>query len=330
VKVLLTGANGFIGSHVLELLLERGFEVAALLRKTSDTSFIEACLPRVEVRYGALGSPDSVRKAVRGVDAVVHCAGLTKAVRKSQYHEVNADGTRDMVAACSACADSVRHLVHVSSLSVSGPGTSESPAREDAAPNPISAYGKSKALAEEHVRRDCRVPYTILRPAAVYGPRDRDLLVAFRMVGRGVLFLLGGGEQMVSLVYAADVAQGIVAAVGREAAFGRTYHLAHGVPWSQRAVLSKMAQAMGVSPLRIVVPVPLAYAAGLLCSLWSKATNAPSMLSLPKIPELIAPGWVCTTAAAEEELGFVARTPLEEGLRLTADWYGNNGWLRRR
>jgi nucleoside-diphosphate-sugar epimerase len=327
VKVLLTGANGFIGSHILDLLLQHGFDVACLLRKTSDTRFIEPCLPRVEVRYGSLDSPESLREAARGVDAVIHCAGRTKAVRKREFYEVNAEGTRNVVAACNASADSVRHLIYISTLSVSGPGSTESPAREDAPPRPVSAYGRSKHLAEDHVRRDCRVPYTIFRPAAVYGPRDRDLFVAFKTVHDGVLLLIRGGKQLVSFVYVTDVAEAVLKAIGCAGAYGNTYHLAHPVPWSQRAFLSKIADAMGAKPRPVVVPVPVLYPAALLWSVWSWATKRPRMLSLSKLPELTAPGWVCTTAQAAADLGFVAGIPLDEGVRLTLDWYRTNGWL---
>lgn len=326
-RVLLTGANGFIGSHILELLLGRGFGVALLLRKTSDTRFIERCLPHVEVRYGSLDTPECLREAVRGVEAVIHCAGKTKAVRKRELYEVNGEGTRNMVAACNASADSVRHLIHMSSLSVSGPGSAESPAREDAPPRPISAYGRSKQLAEDYVRRDCRVPYTILRPAAVYGPRDRDLFVAFKTVHDGVLLLIRRGRQPVSFVYVTDVAEAVVKALGCAAAQGNTYHLAHPVPWSQGAFLSKIADAMGVRPRRVLVPALVLYPAGLLAAARSWATKRPSMLSLAKVPELTAPGWVCTTRRAREDLAFVAQTTLDEGVRLTLDWYRSNGWL---
>jgi len=327
VKVLLTGANGFVGSHILDLLLQRGFGVAVLLRETSDTRFIEPCLSHVDVRYGSLDSPDSLRRAIRGADAVIHCAGKTKAVHKREFYEVNAEGTRNVVAACNASADSVRHLIHISSLSVSGPGSPESPAREDSPPHPVSDYGKSKQLAEDYVRGDCRVPYTIFRPAAVYGPRDRDFFVAFKTVRDGFLFLIRGGRQHVSFAYATDVAAGVVKAIGCAAAHGKTYHLAHPVPWSQRAFLSKIADAMHARPRRVFVPAPILYPACLLGSVRSWAARRPSMLSLSRAPELTAPGWVCATQQAEEDLGFVARMPLDEGVRLTLDWYRTNGWL---
>ncbi|MCK4374949.1 MAG: NAD-dependent epimerase/dehydratase family protein [Candidatus Brocadiae bacterium] len=326
-RVLLTGANGFIGSHILDRLVESGSEVAILLRRTGDTRFIEARLPRVDIRYGSLDSTESLREAFRDAEVIIHCAGKTKAVRKKDYYAVNAEGARRVVEACNALSDSVAQLILISSLAVSGPGSVESPAREDAPPRPVSTYGKSKMLGEQYVRRQSRVPYTILRPSAVYGPRDRDFYLAFRMARRKLLPLIGGGRQALSLIYAADVAEGVLRSIGNSASHGNTYHLAHAVPWTQRALLAKMAEAMGTRPLRFGVPAAVLYPACLLRDLWSRVTGRPSILTLEKVPEYRAPGWVCATDRAAEDLGFVAGTSLDEGIKLTLKWYTEQRWL---
>ncbi|MHC4591092.1 MAG: NAD-dependent epimerase/dehydratase family protein [Planctomycetota bacterium] len=325
-RVLLTGANGFIGSHLLDRLVESGSDVAILLRRTSDTSFIEGHLACVDVRYGSLESADSLREACRDANVVIHCAAKTKAVRTREYYEVNAHGTRNVVAACNA-SDSVEQLILVSSLAVSGPGTPESPASEEAEPQPVSHYGKSKALAERHVRQDSRVPYTILRPAAVYGPRDGDIYLAFKTIQRGLMPLIGGGRQPLSLICVGDVVEGVLKSIGRASALGGTYHLAHPVPLTQRAFLGEVAQAMGAKPLRIAVPTAALYPLCLVRDLWSRITSKPSIMNLQKVSECRAPGWVCSTARAAQDLDFVAATSLEQGVRLTLKWYRENGWL---
>jgi nucleoside-diphosphate-sugar epimerase len=326
VRVLLTGANGFIGSHVLDGLLESGAEATILLRTTSDTRFVERRLPAVQVQYGDVQAPGALREACRGAQVVIHCAGKTKALRKRDYFAVNADGTRNLVEACNA-AGSVEQLVLISSLAVSGPGLPADPAREEEPPRPVSVYGRSKALGERHVRDLCRVPYTILRPAAVYGPRDGDLLLAFKMVKRGIMPLIGGGRQPVSLVYVGDVVEGVLRSIGAAAGIGGTYHLAHPVPWTQRALLATIAEAIGVEPRRIVVPAAVLYPLCLVRWIWSRIAARPSIMSLEKIPEYAAPGWACATDRAARDLGFVARVGLEEGVRRTLSWYEGEGWL---
>lgn len=326
-KVLLTGANGFVGSHVLDALMAAGHEAAITLRRTSDTRFIDRHLGALQVHYAPLGEPEALRRAVAGAEVVIHCAGKTKAVRARDYFAVNAEGTRHVVEACNAHGETLRRLVHISSLAVSGPGTPLRPAREDAPPAPVSAYGRSKAQAEEHVRTACRVPYTILRPAAVYGPRDTDFFLLFKAVRGGLVPLVDGGRQPVSLAFAPDVAAGVLAAIGCDRARGRTYHLAHPVPWTQRALLGRMAEAMGVRPRHVPVPGPVLWGACLLRDLWARLTGRPSIMNLTKVPEYRAPGWVCATEAAREDLDFVAATDLDAGIRLTLKWYEDEGWL---
>lgn len=325
-KVLLTGANGFVGSHVLERLIEADHEVAVMLRRTSNTRFLRAHLQRVEVRYGSLESPESLRQALAGAEAVVHCAGRTKAVRRADYYAANAQGALHVAEACNACADTVRQLVLISSLAATGPGTPGSPARGDGPARPVSAYGRSKLLGERHVRERCRVPFTILRPAAVYGPRDGDFLLIFRAV-RGGLAPMVSASQPLSLIYVGDVAQAVVRSIGCARGFGNVYHLAHPAPCTQGELVRAVAQALDARPVRLPLPAPVLYPVCLARGLWARITGRPGILNMDKIAEYRAAGWVCETAAAREDLGFVADTALEEGLRRTAEWYAEAGWL---
>ena len=327
-RILLTGANGFIGSHLLEGLLGQGFDVAVLLRPTSDTQFIDPLLPRVDVRYGDLDSPDALRQAARAAEIVIHCAAKTKAMRKAEYRAVNAEGTRNLLEACSDSAGSVRQLIFLSSLAASGPGSVECPATEDAEPRPVSAYGRSKLLAEQYIHEFSRVPYTIMRPAAVYGPRDRDLFVAFRATRNGLMPMLKGGRQPFSNLYVGDLVRAVLGAIDRPACLGGTYHLAHPVPCTHREMAAKVAEAMERRPLRVYVPGWVLYPVCFVRGLIARITSRPGVLNLEKIPELTAPGWVCSTARAARDLDFVAPTELEDGVRQTLAWYETNGWLR--
>ncbi len=326
-KVLLTGGNGFVGSHVLDELLRRGHQVALLLRQTSDTRFIADALERVRVVEGDLQAPDSLAAAVRDAEAVVHCAGTTKALRRRDYFRVNARGTESLVNACNAHARSLRRFVLVSSQAVSGPGTSTEPAREDAAPRPVTVYGRSKMMAEEFVRKGCRAPFTILRPAAVYGPRDADFLVAFKAVADGLAPLIKGGRQRLCSVHVADVADAVMRALADGAGPG-PYHLAHPMPLTQREMLEDMSAALGRKPLYVPVPALLLYPALAVRGLLSRIMGRPSVMNLQKVRDYVAPGWVCSTARAAQELGFAARIAFPEGARQTAAWYVEHGWLK--
>jgi nucleoside-diphosphate-sugar epimerase len=324
----LTGGNGFVGSHILDELLRQGHEVTLLLRESSDTDLIRDALAQARVVRGDVQSAESLAPAVSDVEAVIHCAGKTKAVRQSEYAAVNTQGTQNLVDACSAHGGKLQRFILISSLTVSGPGTSQSPAREDAAPRPVTPYGRSKMLAEECVRTRCRVPYAILRPAAVYGPGDRDFLVAFKSVANGVAPLIKGGKQRLNTIYASDVAQAVMLALAGGGAAGGIYHLAHPMPLTHREMLEEIARAMGRKPLYVSVPALVLYPVFAVRGLASRLTSTPSVMNLQKIPEYTAPGWVCSTARAAQELGFTARVAFEEGARRTLQWYVKNGWLK--
>ena len=326
-KVFLTGANGFVGSHILDHLLAAGHSVTILLRTTSDTTFIANRLKEVRVCYGALSDVDSLCRAAAGAEAVIHCAGKTKVVRSREYYDVNARGTANLVEACKDVGDGVRHLLLISSVAAAGPGTPSSPAAEDGAPSPLSDYGESKLMGERHVAQGCEMPYTILRPGVVYGPRDRDFFHLFRTVRLRVLPVLGAPGHLLSLVYAADVARAVLLAMGNRRAFGRTYHVAHPQPATIEAFAERVAELMKVKPVRVLVPFWALYAACMGQEALARLTGSPSILNVQRLREYRAPSWVCSVQRIGGELGFVARTPLKEGIGMTLAWYDENGWL---
>ena len=325
-KVLLTGANGFVGSHILDELIEHGFETSILIRKTSHTGFIGNHIDNVPVHYGSLDDKAAVAQAVTGTDAIVHCAAKTKVLHTSEFHEVNVIGTQNIVQA----ATDTRHLlqfVFISTLGVSGPGTIEHPSLETDPPNPLSPYSKSKAEGEVIVR-SMTAPWTILRLAAVYGPRDTDFLQAFRTIRRGLIPLPGGRDQTMNLVYGRDVAIAVRRSLGNSNAFGKTYHIAAEPPYSAKRMADAIADSMNTRGARKVsIPSPVLYAACILQEGISRLTKRPHVLTRQKLPELRARGWVCSTELAKKDIGFTAPTALPEGLAKTADWYRQEGML---
>jgi len=326
-KIFLTGANGFVGSHVLEALLASGHDVAALIRRTSDTRFIAERLTDVEVRYGDVCDVSSLRRAMWGANAVVHCAGKTKALRVEEFFRVNRDGVRNVALAANTCADTLRHVVLISSLAASGPGLPDDPAVELDPPRPVSPYGASKLAGEVELKSRCEIQWTILRPSAVYGPRDLDFLSAFQAVKGGLLPLFDRGRQPLSLVYAADVADAVVCCLGREAARKKTYHVAGEPSCTSAELLREIALHMECEPRRVNLPTAVLYPVCLAQHALSRLRGRPHILSLYKWPELRAPGWVCSTERIREDLGFQAATSLAQGIAKTLAWYREWGWL---
>jgi len=327
VKVLLTGANGFVGSHVLDHLLASGHAVTVLLRTTSDTTLIAHNLGDVRVRYGSLSDVESLRSAARGTEVVIHCAGKTKAVRNRQYYDVNARGTANLVEACNGLGGCVKHLIFISSLAAAGPGTLSSPATEDGAPHPVSDYGRSKLMGERHVVEGCVAPYTILRPGAIYGPGDRDFLLLFKTIRARLLPILGARCQRLSFVYAGDVARAVLLAMGNPRAFGRIYHVANPEPATAVEFAERVAALMKTRPIHVPVPFWALYLVCVGQEALARLTHNPGILNIQKMREYKAPGWVCSVQRIQEELGFAAQTPLQEGIATTLRWYERHGWL---
>jgi nucleoside-diphosphate-sugar epimerase len=324
VKALVTGATGFVGSHVVDVLLARGDDVVVLARS------VERAAPLVRlgarVALGTLEDAAALASAVAGVDVVYHLAGLTAAVSEAEYQRVNAEGTRRLVQAAQAVSPTP-HIVYVSTQAVLGPSTPGQALDEEAPCRPLTAYGRSKLAGEAAVREAEGLPWTIVRPAAVYGPRDREFLAMFRLVRTGIAPVFGAGTQQLSLVYAPDLAEAIARAGAAPGAAGRTYHVAHDEVVTTRELALTVGRAVGRTPL--VVPVPGVVATPIVSLIgWIAAARGRlSTLNADKMAEFLAPAWVVSSARAARDLRWQASHGIAEGARLTAAWYREKGWL---
>jgi len=324
-KVLLTGANGFVGSHILDSLLARGIPTAVLLRPAASRRFIAAHLPALEVRAGSLGDPASLAAAMADVTHVIHCAGCTKAVDPREFYEVNQGGTRRVVEAVNRQEGRIGRLIHISSLAAAGAALPENPARETDPPHPVSEYGRSKLAGEQEVREGSRSGYVILRPPAVYGPRDAEFLRLFRAVRSHFSPRLG--RQPLSFVFVRDLAEAAVGCLDHPAAAGKTFNVA--APGTATPDELVRAVAARMQAWTVPLPIPTAALWPLCCAqeALSRLTGKPNVLSRQKYAELRAPGWVCDPSLLRRETGLACDTALDAGLTLTLAWYRENGWL---
>ena len=322
---MLTGASGFVGSHVLESLQQHDFATSVLLRDPSKSDLLKNRFPGIDVRQGSVERPTSLSTALDGITHVIHCAGRTKAVRVSEFYQTNHLGTRNLLEVVNSSGQ-VQRFVHISSLAVTGPATVEQPAQEEQPALPVSDYGKSKLAAELEVRDHCRADFTIIRPPAVYGPRDTGFLSMFKAIHRHIL-PRPCTTQSLSVVYAKDLAEGIVKCLISPVAGGKTYFVASPEVVTARRMAEEIAELMHKWTLPLPLPAPLLYAVCLWQQLFSQLTNRASLLNLQKYAELSAPGWVCSPAKLLAETGYACSTRLGEGLRQTLDWYEREHWL---
>ena len=314
-----------MGSHILESLHQHRLPTAILLRDTSKTDFLRTCLEHTEIRQGSVEDPGSLNRVLEGVTHVIHCAGRTKAVNACEFYQTNHQGTRNLLEVVNR-TEGIRRFLHVSSLAVSGPATAQHPALEESPARPVSDYGKSKLAAEQEVRQHCRAAFTIIRPPAVYGPRDTGFLSMFRAIKRHLLPRPNKGQAL-SLVYVKDLADAVTRCLTNPSASGKTYYVASPEVVTARAMAEQIATLMGQWTVPLPMPTPVLYGVCLLQQLVSQITRQASLLNLQKYAELRAPGWVCSPARLLAETGLSCSTSLDEGLRQTLGWYQREHWL---
>ncbi|RZA07863.1 MAG: NAD-dependent epimerase/dehydratase family protein [Proteobacteria bacterium] len=328
-KALVTGATGFVGSTLCEELNRRGVEVRVMLRSTSSrANLTNATFTEVE---GDLRSPEKLKKAVEGVDVIFHVAGVVTALTRDDFFVSNERGTVNLLDAVEAYNPKLKKFVYVSSLAAAGPSTPERPNLESDACAPISDYGASKLAGEIAVlARKEHLPVTVVRPPAVYGPRDRGVLTFFQFINKGVLPLLGTEQpdpHRYSFVHVEDLVQGIAAAGLGEKGAGEVYYLTGDGTHSWEEAMGLMAEGMEKKTWKLRLPIPLLRVAAAVCTWISKLTGKPLPFSNDKIKEIEAPAWTCANDKAKRDLGFAPYWGLKAGAAQTAKWYKENGWL---
>ncbi len=326
-KVLVTGASGFLGSHIAEQLKKEGHQVRALVRKSSKRDFLER-LGNVELAYGSIEEAEKVAEAVKGVDAIIHSAGLVKARSRAEFRQTNVDGTRNLVEAAKAHAPNLRRFVFVSSLTVAGPSHDGKPLEGDGT-GPLTDYGRSKLDAERIVlaAKDA-IPVTVLRPAVIYGPRDQETLVFFKSVKTGVLPTVGKGDTTMSMVFGSDCAAACVNALTADVPSGSVYFVDDGEPYPFRTLIEGIEAALGKKAfLRFNIPMPVIWLAAVSSELYGKVSNKAVMLNRDKINEIRQPHWVCSSVRTRQDLHWEPRVNLRDGMAIAARWYQDNGWL---
>lgn len=326
--ILVTGATGFLGSHIAEQLSQAGRPVRALVRKTSNLKFLKT-LSNVELVYGTVEDEASCHQAVEGATGIVHAAGLVKARSTDEFRQVNTEGTENLLVAAQK-SGTVKRFVFVSSQAAGGPsdelGTPVKVGEEKA---PVTAYGRSKLAAEKILlaHKDS-MHSVILRPPAIYGPRDGEILIFFKAVKGGILPLTNPLDAKYSMIYGPDCAAACIRALDADVASGTVLYVDDGNPPSFRQMIEQAEKALGKKAwIRLPLPKTLVKSAAAVTELYGKATNQAVMLTLDKCNELHAPGWVCDGSAAKDALGWAPRVQFAEGVKLTTDWYKQEGWL---
>jgi nucleoside-diphosphate-sugar epimerase len=324
---LITGATGFIGSHLAQLLVSQGWKVRALVRRTSDLRWING-LP-LELVYGDFGDQGSLEQAASGVDYVFHLAGAVKAGDPGQFYLHNTRATVNLARAAMEKAPGLRRFLFASSQAAAGPACGlNDPVCEHHECRPLSDYGRSKLQAERELfGLSGKLPLTVIRPPSVYGPRDVEVLDYFKWVRRGLAPLPGFRTRYAHLIYVRDLVRGMIQAALSENAVNMTYFLAEQRAYSWNQIADAIAGVMDKKVLKLHVPLQLAHLSALFNEAGAFLNGKPSMITRQKVREMSQVYWTVSSQAAQKDFGFSCEYDLFRGMKETAEWYRANRWL---
>ncbi len=321
-KALVTGATGFVGSHLAEALRRRGDEVTALVRSPKKAAALAPL--GVRVVAGDLDDPGSLARAVEGQEVVFHVAGLVAARSESEFMRCNRDGTESLVVAASGAGAS--RFVLVSSMAAGGPAEPGKPLTGTEPARPVTAYGRSKLAAEAAVTAST-LPWVIVRPPTVYGPRDREVLKVFRMARLGVAPVFGDGSQQLSAVHGADLANALVAAGTAAATVGKIYYACHPEVATSAEFVRAVGSAMGRRLSVVPIPAPVGRALLAVTEASARIAGQTTILTRDKANEFFQDAWTGDPGPLTRDSGWRAAHDLKSGLADTYRWYRNAGWL---
>lgn len=347
-KILVTGASGFIGSFIVEEALRRGMQVWAGMRSSSSRRY----LGKEGIKFAELdfSHPDILRKQLKdfkdafgGWDYIVHAAGATKCLRQEDFFHTNYDGTRHFVEALIALDMIPERFIFISSLSVYGAikeqpanhvaerqnptGWIYEPIREEDEPKPNTAYGQSKLKAEQYLKSLTGFPFVILRPTGVYGPREKDYFLMAQSIQRHTDFSVGYRPQEITFVYVADLVQAVFLALEKPVV-GKSYFISDGEVYNSRTFSDLIQKELG-DPWVLRIQAPVWFLRGVcgVCEQFNRWLGKTGTLNNDKFHILSQRNWQCDLEPAKKDLGYNPQYTLEKGVKETIAWYKQEGWL---
>ena len=330
-KILITGASGFIGSFIVEEAVRRGFDTWAAMRKSSSKAFLQD--ERIQFIELNLSSKAQLVAQLRPhqFDYVVHAAGVTKCLNKQDFHRINTEGTKNLVEALLELQMPLKRFVYLSSLSIFGAIKEQQPyeeIRESDTPQPNTEYGRSKLEAEAYLKTvSARLPYIILRPTGVYGPREKDYFMMAKSIKQHTDFAVGFKRQDITFVFVDDVVQAVFLACEAPKT-GRAYFLSDGEVYQSTTFSNLIHEELGCPWwIRITAPVWVLRVITFFGEYIGRMTGKVTALNNDKFNILRQRNWRCDIQPAISELGFQPTVKLEEGVRKTIKWYKEHGWL---
>lgn len=325
-KAFVTGATGFVGSHLTDKLIQLGYEVYCLRRKTSDIKWLKD--KKVNFVNGDLFDNEALEEVLKKVDYVFHVAGVVKSRTKEGFYNGNVSATKNLIDLAYKSNPNLKRFVHISSLAACGPNPDYNALTEDYTPEPITTYGITKLKAEEEILKfKNKLPVTIVRPPAIYGPRDSEILIYFKTFSKGLNSIIGFKDKYLSLVYIEDFIDGIILAANDNIKSGEIFFISSDGIFDWDEIASVTSKILNKKPIKLRIPHSVVYTIGSIAQFFSMFTKKAATLNIEKCKDITRKRWTCSNEKAKQELGFQPKYSLNEGFKKTIEWYKNNHWL---
>lgn len=323
---VVTGASGFVGSHLVDKLLKEGHHVKCILRKSSSLRWLEG--KPVEIIDCGLFDKDALKNVLKDADYLFHVAGVVKAKTNEEYLRGNVETTRVLLEAVSEVNSNIKRVVIISSQTACGPSLDGKPCTEETKEHPITRYGKSK-LAQEQLAMSYsdRLPISIVRAVAVYGPRDTEVYLVFKTYKQGLLGLIGFNRKLVNIIHVSDLVDGIYLAAINEKAKGQIYFIGSQEYYDWIQIGKAISKAMGKKALTVRVPHLIVYIVAFFAEFFSLFSSKAATFNIEKAKDFVQQYWICDVSKAVNELGFKQKISLEKGMQETVEWYRGMKWL---
>jgi nucleoside-diphosphate-sugar epimerase len=323
---VVTGASGFVGSHVVDKLISAGHEVKCILRKTSSRRWLEN--KSVEIIDCGLFDKESLKNVLKDADYLFHIAGVVKAKSQEEYNKGNVETTRNLLDVLCEVNTNIKRVLIVSSQTACGPSLMGEPFNEEMPEHPITRYGKSK-FAQEQLAKSYmkKLPITIVRPTAIYGERDTEIYLFFKTYKQGLMGLIGFDKKQVSLVHVEDLSRGIVLAATSANSIGQTYFIGSEDYYDWLQIGEACRNAIGRKAITIRLPHSLVYTVAGFAQLFSMFSSNAATFNIEKARDFVQKNWTCNVAKAKKDFGYNQTISIGPGITRTIDWYRAMKWL---
>lgn len=323
---VVTGGNGFVGSHLVDLLLERGYNVRCIIRKSSDLKWLKN--KPVELHPVGLGDKSALEKVLAGAEYLYHVAGVVKSKKPDGYFTGNVEATRTLLGAALSATATLKRVLIVSSQTAAGPSYDGTPVTEETECRPLTTYGRSKREQELTAQKYMdKLPITICRAPAVYGERDTEIFIYFNTFSKGIITSVGFDQKKVSLIHVRDLVRGLIMAAEAEKSKGEIYFISSEKYYTWKEIGAVTAKVLGKKALTIPVPHPIVFTIAAVAQFFSLFSSKAATLNIEKARDLTQSYWICDSSKAYRDFGFKQEISVEQGIEQTCAWYKKEGWI---